>query len=52
MYNCLGFRMRSRSVVRGGGATLVQLREKQMSAKEFYEQAKAAVALLSNAECG
>lgn len=26
-----------------GGATLVQLREKQMSPREFYEQAKAAV---------
>lgn len=28
-----------------GGATLVQLREKQMRAREFYEQAKAAVAV-------
>ena len=28
-----------------GGATLVQLREKQMSPKEFYEQAKVAVAV-------
>ncbi|HEX7334033.1 MAG TPA: thiamine phosphate synthase [Pyrinomonadaceae bacterium] len=28
-----------------GGATLVQLREKQMSPREFYEQAKAAVAV-------
>lgn len=28
-----------------GGATLVQLREKQMPAKEFYEQAKAALAV-------
>ena len=26
-----------------GGATLIQLREKQLSALEFYEQAKAAV---------
>ena len=33
-----------------GGATLVQLREKQMSPKEFYEQAKAAVAVA--AQCG
>jgi thiamine-phosphate pyrophosphorylase len=30
-----------------GGATLVQLREKQMPALEFYEQAKAAVAVAS-----
>lgn len=28
-----------------GGATLIQLREKQMPAREFYEQAKAAVAV-------
>lgn len=28
-----------------GGASLIQLREKRMSAKEFYEQAKAAVAV-------
>ena len=28
-----------------GGATLIQLREKQMAAQEFYEQAKAAVAI-------
>ena len=33
-----------------GGATLVQLREKQMSPKEFYEQAKAAVAVAE--QCG
>ena len=33
-----------------GGATLVQLREKQMSPKEFYEQARAAVA--AAAQCG
>jgi thiamine-phosphate pyrophosphorylase len=29
-----------------GGASLIQLREKRMSAKEFYEQAKAAVAVV------
>jgi len=28
-----------------GGATLIQLREKQMPAREFYEQAKAAVVI-------
>jgi thiamine-phosphate pyrophosphorylase len=28
-----------------GGATLIQLREKQLPAREFYEQAKAAVAV-------
>jgi thiamine-phosphate pyrophosphorylase len=28
-----------------GGATLIQLREKEMPAREFYEQAKAAVAV-------
>jgi thiamine-phosphate pyrophosphorylase len=28
-----------------GGASLIQLREKQMAAREFYEQAKAAVAV-------
>jgi thiamine-phosphate pyrophosphorylase len=33
-----------------GGASLVQLREKQMSPKEFYEEAKAAVAVA--AQCG
>ena len=33
-----------------GGAMLVQLREKQMSPKEFYEQAKAAVIVA--AQCG
>ena len=33
-----------------GGATLVQLREKQMSPKEFYEQTKAAVAVA--VQCG
>jgi thiamine-phosphate pyrophosphorylase len=33
-----------------GGATLVQLREKQMSPKEFYEQAKAAVTVAE--QCG
>ena len=33
-----------------GGATLVQLREKQMSPKEFYEEAKAAVAVAE--QCG
>ena len=33
-----------------GGATLVQLREKQLSPKEFYEQARAAVAVA--AQCG
>ena len=33
-----------------GGATLVQLREKEMSPKEFYEQAKAAVAVAE--QCG
>lgn len=33
-----------------GGATLVQLREKQMSPKEFYEEAKAAVAVAK--QCG
>lgn len=33
-----------------GGATLVQLREKQMSPKEFYEQAKAAVTVAG--QCG
>ena len=33
-----------------GGATLVQLREKQMAPKEFYEEAKAAVAVA--AQCG
>ena len=33
-----------------GGATLVQLREKQLSPKEFYEQAKAAVTVA--VQCG
>ena len=33
-----------------GGATLVQLREKQMSPKEFYDQAKAAVTVAE--QCG
>ena len=33
-----------------GGATLVQLREKQMSPKEFYEEAKAAFAVAE--QCG
>ena len=33
-----------------GGATLVQLREKQMSPKEFYEQAKTAVTVAE--QCG
>ena len=33
-----------------GGATLVQLREKQVSPKEFYEQAKAAVTVAE--QCG
>jgi thiamine-phosphate pyrophosphorylase len=33
-----------------GGASLVQLREKQMSPKQFYEEAKAAVAIA--AQCG
>lgn len=33
-----------------GGATLVQLREKQMSPKEFYEQAKAVVTVAE--QCG
>jgi thiamine-phosphate pyrophosphorylase len=33
-----------------GGATLVQLREKQMSPKEFYEQAKAALTVAE--QCG
>lgn len=33
-----------------GGATLVQLREKQMSPKEFYEQARAAVEVAK--QCG
>ena len=33
-----------------GGASLVQLREKQMPPKEFYEQAKVAVAVA--AQCG
>jgi thiamine-phosphate pyrophosphorylase len=33
-----------------GGASLVQLREKQMSPKEFYEEAKAAVMVA--AQCG
>lgn len=33
-----------------GGATLVQLREKEMSPKEFYEQAQAAVAMAD--QCG
>jgi len=33
-----------------GGATLVQLREKQMSPKEFYEQAKAAITVAE--QCG
>src|SRR5215211_841088 len=33
-----------------GGATLVQLREKQMLPKEFYEEARAAVAVA--AQCG
>lgn len=33
-----------------GGATLVQLREKQMSPNEFYEQAKAAVTVAE--QCG
>ena len=33
-----------------GGASLVQLREKQMAPKEFYEEAKAAVAVA--AQCG
>lgn len=33
-----------------GGASLVQLREKQMSARQFYQEAKAAVAVASR--CG
>ena len=33
-----------------GGATLIQLREKRMPAREFYEQAKAAVVFASS--CG
>ena len=34
----------------GGGATLVQLREKEMSPKEFYKQAKAAFGIA--VQCG
>jgi len=35
-----------------GGATFVQLREKQLAPLEFYQQAKRQLRLLSSAECG
>ena len=51
MCNCLGFHAEQVRLLGLGGATLVQLREKQMSPKEFYEQAKAAVAVAEQCGC-